>query len=66
MHFSLVIVQLAKNLGSTMNFLFVRFFVPVSQKKKIRMQNIVRNADNCLQIMQNIVCNSLVLDTLEN
>ena len=27
------------------------------------MQNIVCNADNCLQ---NIVCNSLVLDTLEN
>ena len=40
-HFSLVIVQLVKNLGSTMNFLFVRFLVPVSQKKKKRMQNIV-------------------------
>ena len=27
-HFSLVIVQLVKKLGSTMNFLFVRFLVP--------------------------------------
>ena len=33
-HFSLVIVQLVKKLGSTMNFLFVRFLVPISREKK--------------------------------
>ena len=32
-HFSLVIVQLVKKLGSTMNFLFVRFLVPISREK---------------------------------
>ena len=32
-HFSLVIVQLVKNLGSTIKFLFVRFSVPTYQKK---------------------------------
>ena len=37
-HFSLVIVQLVKKLGSTMNFLFVRFLVPISQKKKKNAQ----------------------------
>ena len=30
-HFSLLIVQLVKKLGSTINSLFFRFFVPVSQ-----------------------------------
>ena len=29
MHFSLVIVQLVKKLGSTINFFFVGFFVPI-------------------------------------
>ena len=33
-HFSLLIVQLVKKLGSTMNFVFVRFLVLISQKKK--------------------------------
>ena len=28
-HLSLVIVQLVKNLGSTINFFFVGFFVPI-------------------------------------
>ena len=32
--FTLVIVQLVKKLGSTINFLFVRFFVPICQLKK--------------------------------
>ena len=50
-HFSLLIVQLVKKLGSTMNFVFVRFLVLISQKKK-----------ECT----NIVCNSLVLHALEN
>ena len=30
-HFFLVIVQLVKKLGSTINSLFVRFFVPICQ-----------------------------------
>ena len=30
-HFSLLIVQLVKKLGSTINSLFVRFFVPICQ-----------------------------------
>ena len=43
-HFSLVIVQLVKNLGSTIKFLFVRFSVPTYQKKKkLRMH------EYCLQ-----------------
>ena len=32
-HFSLVNVQLVKKFGSMMNFLFVRFLVPISQEK---------------------------------
>ena len=51
-HFSLLIVQLVKKLGSTMNFVFVRFLVLISQKKKKECTN--------------IVCNSLVLHALEN
>ena len=31
-HFSFVIVQLVKNLGSTINFFFVWFFVPIWKK----------------------------------
>ena len=42
-HFSLVIVQLVKKLGSTMRFLFVRFLVPISWEKKMTMH------EYCLQ-----------------
>ena len=50
-HFSLRIVQLVKKLASTINSLFVRFFVPICQYKR-----------ECT----NIVYNSLDLHSFEN
>ena len=49
--FTLVVVQLVKKLASAINFLFVRFLVPICLLKKL---------------CTNIVCNSLDLLSLEN